>query len=84
MGNNGFLLLFLALLLRAFPLAMFRRWCLARYRALEIISEASLALSLAGGDSFSDIYGFQRLLYVCLPQYLVLAMDCPLILLPRL
>jgi colanic acid/amylovoran biosynthesis protein len=83
MRNNGFLLLFLALMLRVFPLAMFRRWCFARYRTLEMISEASRALSLAGGDSFSDIYGFQRLLYVCLPQYLVLAMGCPLILLPQ-
>lgn len=83
MGNNGFLLLFLALLLRVFPLAMFRRWCLARYRTLGIIADAKLALSLAGGDSFSDIYGFQRLLYICLPQYLVLATGCPLILLPQ-
>ncbi len=83
MPNNGFLLLFLALLLRVFPLAMFRRWCLARYRTLGIISEARLALSLAGGDSFSDIYGFQRLLYICLPQYLVLATGCPLVLLPQ-
>lgn len=82
-GNNGFLLLFLALLLRVFSLALFRRWCFARYRVLEVISESSLALSLAGGDSFSDIYGFQRLLYVCLPQYLVLAMGCPLMLLPQ-
>lgn len=81
--NNGFLLLILALLLRMFPLDLFRRWCFARYRALEIISEASLALSLAGGDSFSDIYGFRRLLYVCLPQYLVLVMGRPLILLPQ-
>src|SRR4051812_47125433 len=63
MRNNGFLLLFLALLLRVFPLSLLRRHCFSRYRTLEIISEASLALSLAGGDSFSDIYGFRRLLY---------------------
>lgn len=83
MKNNGFLLLVLALLIRIFPLIQVRNWCFARYPALEVITGASLALSLAGGDSFSDIYGFRRMIYVCLPQYLVLAMGCPLLLLPQ-
>lgn len=81
--NNGFRLLLGACLLRAFPLSALRRWCIARHPALQTINDASIALSLAGGDSFSDIYGFRRLLYVCLPQYLVLAMNRPLVLLPQ-
>lgn len=81
--NNGFRLLLLALLLRAIPLPGLRRWALARNPELAEIQETSVALSLAGGDSFSDIYGFRRLIYVSLPQLLVLAMGRPLVLLPQ-
>jgi colanic acid/amylovoran biosynthesis protein len=81
--NNGFRMLILALLLRAIPVPSLRRWSLARNPELAEIEEASVALSLAGGDSFSDIYGFRRLLYVSLPQLLVLAMGRPLVLLPQ-
>ena len=48
-----------------------------------VVGDASVALSLAGGDSFSDIYGFRRMLYVCLPQFIVLALGCPMVLLPQ-
>src|SRR5260370_12066707 len=39
--------------------------------------------SIAGGDSFSDIYGMERLLYVSLPQILALLLGKRLILLPQ-
>ena len=81
--NNGFRLLVLALLMRALPIPAFRRRVLATHPALEVIGDSTVALSLAGGDSFSDIYGFRRLLYVCLPQFIVLALGCPLVLLPQ-
>jgi polysaccharide pyruvyl transferase WcaK-like protein len=81
--NNGFRLLVLALLMRALPIPAFRRRVLANHPALEVIGDSTVALSLAGGDSFSDIYGFRRLLYVCLPQFLVKAMGRPLVLLPQ-
>jgi polysaccharide pyruvyl transferase WcaK-like protein len=38
---------------------------------------------MSGGDSFSDIYGLERLLYVSLPQILALLMGKKLILLPQ-
>jgi polysaccharide pyruvyl transferase WcaK-like protein len=50
---------------------------------LQEIQSARLILSLAGGDSFSDIYGLRRFLYIVLPQFLVLALRRPLVLLPQ-
>lgn len=83
LGNNGFRLLMMGVLFRLIPLRAVQRWLVSSHPALGTIRKASFALSLAGGDSFSDIYGFRRLLYVCLPQLLVLAMGRPLILLPQ-
>lgn len=81
--NNGFRLLALALLTRIIPIPALRQEMIERNPALSLIRNASVALSLAGGDSFSDIYGIRRLLYVSLPQLLVLAMGRPLVLLPQ-
>ena len=47
------------------------------------IQSARAHFSIAGGDSFSDIYGIPRLLYVAMPQLLVLAMGRSLIQLPQ-
>jgi polysaccharide pyruvyl transferase WcaK-like protein len=50
---------------------------------IRAIRSADVAVSLSGGDSFSDIYGGGRLLYVCLPQLLVRMLGKRLILLPQ-
>lgn len=50
---------------------------------LKAIQEAVAIGALSGGDSFSDIYGLTRLLYVSLPQVLVLILQRPLVLLPQ-
>lgn len=50
---------------------------------LRPIARAGIIGALSGGDSFSDLYGFRRLLYVSLPQLLVLVMGKPLVLLPQ-
>ena len=47
------------------------------------ILSADIVASIAGGDSFSDIYGLSRLLYMALPQILVLQLKKPLVLLPQ-
>lgn len=44
---------------------------------------AHVVLAISGGDSFSEIYGFRRLLYVSLPQLLALLLGKPLVLLPQ-
>jgi len=83
LANNIAVLLLLAIGMRCFPLDSVRNWVLGQNPWLRRIDEADLVLSLAGGDSFSDIYGVRRLLYVSLPQILCLWMRKTLILLPQ-
>ena len=82
--NNIAVLLVLAMasrVLRPFP--GLRRWALSCNRSLSEFLEADLVASLAGGDSFSDIYGMRRLFYIALPQILALLLDKRVILLPQ-
>ena len=81
--NNVFRLLLVALVSRLIPGSALRHRVLSNNPWLKQILESRHHFSLAGGDSFSDIYGFERLLYVALPQMLVLILGKPLILLPQ-
>jgi len=81
--NHIVRLLLTAALLKLVPSRDARRKLAARNSWLQRILDAQLHLSIAGGDSFSDIYGMRRLLYVVLPQILVLLLDKPLVLLPQ-
>jgi polysaccharide pyruvyl transferase WcaK-like protein len=81
--NNIAVLLFLAVLMKAIPSARFRRWITAGNDCLRKIDRTDLFTSVAGGDSFSDIYGMARFLYTSLPQVLVLLMGKRLVLLPQ-
>ncbi len=76
-------LLLMAALLKLVPSRDARRKMAAWNPWLRRILGAQLHLSIAGGDSFSDIYGMRRLLYVVLPQILVLWLGKPLVLLPQ-
>jgi colanic acid/amylovoran biosynthesis protein len=80
--NNIARLVATAVCLRLLPFR-WRRHFLKRNHVLNAIYEADIIGSIAGGDSFSDIYGFVRLLYVALPQFLVLLMGKSLVLLPQ-
>jgi polysaccharide pyruvyl transferase WcaK-like protein len=81
--NNIAMLLLGALLLRLFPLKSVREVMWALLPSLREIDRSDLALALSGGDSFSDIYGLVRMVYVSLPQLLVLLLKKRLILLPQ-
>lgn len=81
--NNIALLLFLAILIRLIPLQKVRNKIYSLNDILRQISQADIFASIAGGDSFSDIYGLERLLYVSLPQFLVLFMRKKLFMLPQ-
>jgi len=81
--NNIVFLLFTALVLKIFPFRGIRDWVIARNKCFRHIHETDIFASIAGGDSFSDIYGLGRLLYVSLPQILVLLTGKRLILLPQ-
>lgn len=81
--NNIAVLLLLALLLKVIPSSKLRNWVVSRNAYLLEIDGMDLFASIAGGDSFSDIYGMERFLYVSLPQILVLLLGKKLVLLPQ-
>ncbi len=81
--NNIALLIAAALLLRLIPFGRMKaRWA-ARWPVLQHLSSVDIAAAGSGGDSFSDIYGLRRFLFVSLPQILVLLMGRRLVLLPQ-
>jgi colanic acid/amylovoran biosynthesis protein len=81
--NNIALLIFLTLVSKLIPSQNLKRKFINRNRYLREIADTHGFVSLAGGDSFADIYGFSRLLYVALPQLLVLLAGKRLILMPQ-
>jgi colanic acid/amylovoran biosynthesis protein len=81
--NNIALLLALAIFARCIPFPKIRKRVIAGNIWLSRIAEADIVASIAGGDSFSDIYGMGRLLYVSLPQFLALILGKKLVLLPQ-
>lgn len=83
LANNIALLLVLTVLARLVPSRVFRRRLLERNRYMKAVLETEAFFALSGGDSFSDIYGIGRFLYVALPQLLVLLAGKRLILLPQ-
>jgi polysaccharide pyruvyl transferase WcaK-like protein len=72
-----------ALLLRLLPSCRARRSLASRNPWLRALVRADYVLSLNYGDSFSDIYGLQRFVYVSLPQILALLLGKRLVLLPQ-
>ena len=81
--NNIALLLMLAVFARLIPLRRLCKKMIARNFWLNRITDADIVVSMAGGDSFSDIYGLGRLLYVSLPQLLALVLGKRLVVLPQ-
>jgi polysaccharide pyruvyl transferase WcaK-like protein len=82
LGNNIARLLVRAFFARILP-GRFRSRLLARGNVLKLLNSADIVSAISGGDSFSDIYGMRRLIYVALPQMLVLLLGKPLVLLPQ-
>ena len=81
--NNVARLLVTAVLIRLFPSKLFQNKLYSRNFWLKHIQAADFIGSIAGGDSFSDIYGVERLIYVALPQLLTILLGKPLVLLPQ-
>lgn len=81
--NNIALLLMLALFARLIPFGQLGKKMIARNFWLSRVADADIVASMAGGDSFSDIYGLSRLLYVSLPQLLALVLGKRLVVLPQ-
>jgi polysaccharide pyruvyl transferase WcaK-like protein len=83
LGNHIAVLIGLALAWRLFPVRWFREQLASVNPWFRALAEADLFCALSGGDSFSDLYGFRRLVYVALPQVLALLAGKPLVLLPQ-
>lgn len=81
--NHIAYLLFLGLCLRLLPSRKWRTLFQRHNFVLKAIQEADVIGSLAGGDSFSDIYGLRRLIYVALPKILVQLLGKTLVILPQ-
>jgi polysaccharide pyruvyl transferase WcaK-like protein len=81
--NHVLVVLLLAALWGAVPIVWFRRWIEAVNPYLAKVAGADVAASVAGGDSFSDIYGLQNFFYIALPQLICLLLGKKLILLPQ-
>ena len=83
LSNNIAVLIVLALILKLIPSRRIRWWVASKNFALHEIYRTNIFTSIAGGDSFSDIYGLRRFLYIALPQILVIFLGRKLILLPQ-
>ena len=81
--NNIARLLAEVLAIKLLPRSGWKQSLLESNPYFKRILSADIVASIAGGDSFSDIYGLSRLLYMALPQILVLQLKKPLILLPQ-
>jgi colanic acid/amylovoran biosynthesis protein len=81
--NNIAVLFLFVFLVKLIPWQTLRRKLVGWNYCLREIYETNVFVSVAGGDSFSDIYGFGRLLYVALPQILVLLAGKRLIITPQ-
>jgi len=81
--NNIALLLLLAAVARMIPSRALRARLISRSAYLKRIAEAHLVAGVCGGDSFSDIYGLTRLIYVTLPLLLSILLERKVILLPQ-
>jgi len=83
LANNIARLILTALCMRLVP-ARFRSQAeFESNKSLRNIVQADIIAAISGGDSFSDIYGLARFVYVALPQILVLLLGKPLVLLPQ-
>ena len=83
LSNNIAVLIAIALILRLIPSGRIRRWVASKNFALHEIYRGNIFTSIAGGDSFSDIYGLRRFFYIALPQILIILLGRRLILLPQ-
>lgn len=81
--NHIVRLICVVLMLKLLRSEWLRSRIISRYKPLRCIFESDVVAAISGGDSFSDIYGFMNLVYVALPQVLVLLCGKGLVLLPQ-
>ena len=78
-----FWIVLLALLYRFVPLPFLKRLIVRKNRWLAVLLDADFVGDIRGGDSFSDIYGFNRFFMGVLPALTALIVKKDLVLLPQ-
>lgn len=81
--NHIVFLLVLAGLARLAPTRGIRTKLIQSNSSLGQLDQMDLITAISGGDSFSDIYGMMRFIYVALPQILAILLGKKLVLLPQ-
>jgi colanic acid/amylovoran biosynthesis protein len=81
--NHFIVLCFYAFLFKLFNGERFKRFCARRNASLRDVMQIDLVADIAGGDSFSDIYGMRRFILGFLRKWLVLLFNKDLIMLPQ-
>src|SRR5690554_2923998 len=82
--RNNILYLFLgAIIIKLIPFSITKKTVSFLFPHIKKITSIKQAYSIAGGDSFSDIYGIQRFIYVVLPMVLYKILDIPVVHLPQ-
>lgn len=81
---NHYLVLFCcALLFKVFRWDKFKRFCARRNTTLDCIIQMDIVVDITGGDSFSDIYGLRRFVFIFLKKLLPILFDKKSIMLPQ-
>ena len=81
--NNIARLILVSIIVRLIPIKWFKERLIAQNYYLDVIDKSDIIASMAGGDSFSDIYGLRRFLYVSLPQILSIVLGKKIVQLPQ-
>ncbi len=81
--NNIVLLILGAVVYRILPIRILRNFIEDMLPVIGSIKKVKTAFSIAGGDSFSDIYGIRRFFYTVLIQILIITLKKPLVHLPQ-
>jgi polysaccharide pyruvyl transferase WcaK-like protein len=81
--NHFVVLCFYAVLFKVFRVEKFRRFCARRNASLNRMVQIDMVVDIAGGDSFSDIYGMRRFVLGFLRKWLVLLFNKDLVMLPQ-
>ncbi len=82
-NQNAYVLLMYALLLKVIPASRLKKALMARNPYFKDIMETDIVVDITAGDSFSDLYGIQRLVLDSLFKWLFLLCGKKLVMLPQ-
>ncbi|MCC7374087.1 MAG: polysaccharide pyruvyl transferase family protein [Verrucomicrobiales bacterium] len=82
-GKQILLIALLAVLHRILPGKGLKRWLASTNEWVNTVANARFVGEICGGDSFSDIYGFQRFFFRSLPTILVILIRGEIVLFPQ-